>query len=172
MSILVATDGETVPDQAVTVGADLAQKYDEELVVLNVLPQDVFEDQMKSTGSNTSNITLNFAPEISYREFGTQARTDSGSNKQYSIEHAERDAEAVAKEVTEKSVDDIGKTSYRGRVGDPSEEIMDVAGREDSRYLVIGGRKRSPVGKAIFGSVTQSVLLEADRPVVTVMSQE
>lgn len=32
--------------------------------------------------------------------------------------------------------------------------------------IVLGGRKRSPAGKAIFGSVTQAVIRESDRPVV------
>lgn len=31
---------------------------------------------------------------------------------------------------------------------------------------VPGGRKWSPIGKAVFGTVTQSVIFETDRPVV------
>ena len=56
-----------------------------------------------------------------------------------------------------------------GRVGDPTEEVLAVAAELDARYVVVGGRRRSPVGKALFGSTTQEVLLESDRPVVTVM---
>lgn len=51
-------------------------------------------------------------------------------------------------------------------VGDPAESIVTVAGEIDANVVVLAGRKRSPVGKALFGSVTQSVILEGDRPVL------
>ena len=50
--------------------------------------------------------------------------------------------------------------------GDTVADILAVADQYDVDAIVLGGRKRSPVGKALFGSVTQSVILETDRPVV------
>ncbi len=45
-----------------------------------------------------------------------------------------------------------------------------LAATEDAGadMLVIGARRRSPVGKAFLGSVTQDILLEADIPVLVV----
>jgi nucleotide-binding universal stress UspA family protein len=56
-----------------------------------------------------------------------------------------------------------------GLVGDITDEILEYAAEHDARYLVIGGRRRSKVGKAFFQSTTQNILLRADRPVITVM---
>jgi len=46
--------------------------------------------------------------------------------------------------------------------------IVDLAAEVDADLVVIGGRRRSPVGKAVFGSVTQSVVLDSPAPVVVV----
>lgn len=54
------------------------------------------------------------------------------------------------------------------RVGDPAAEISAYAEEQDARYVVIGGRQRSPTGKALFGSVTQDVMFESPAPVVNV----
>lgn len=53
-----------------------------------------------------------------------------------------------------------------GTSGTPADEIRRVATENDVDLLSLGGRKRSPTGKAIFGSVTQAVILESDRPVI------
>ncbi|WP_255191976.1 universal stress protein [Natronobeatus ordinarius] len=54
--------------------------------------------------------------------------------------------------------------------GDPAELITAVAEEINADCIALGGRKRSPTGKVLFGSVTQSVMLSADRPVHVVMS--
>lgn len=55
--------------------------------------------------------------------------------------------------------------------GKPAEEIIAEANSVNADYIAISGRKRSPSGKVIFGSVTQSVLLSAERPVIVTMSE-
>jgi len=50
-------------------------------------------------------------------------------------------------------------------IGDPAETIVKRATELDVNRIVMSGRKRSPVGKVIFGSVTQSVVISTDIPV-------
>jgi len=50
--------------------------------------------------------------------------------------------------------------------GDPGREIVELADELDADLICIGGRKRSPAGKALFGSVTQDVFLGTQRPVL------
>lgn len=67
----------------------------------------------------------------------------------------------------EARLDDLGIDYDRElHVGDPTEAILAVAADRDVDAVVLGMRKRSPVGKALFGSVSQAVLLNADRPVI------
>jgi nucleotide-binding universal stress UspA family protein len=50
--------------------------------------------------------------------------------------------------------------------GDPTDAILRMAAERDVDAISVGGRKRNPSGKALFGSVTQSVILNAERPVL------
>lgn len=50
--------------------------------------------------------------------------------------------------------------------GDPADQLLEAAQEGDADLIVVAGRKRSPTGKALFGSVTQSVILNAERPVM------
>ncbi|AGB37072.1 universal stress protein [Natronococcus occultus] len=58
-----------------------------------------------------------------------------------------------------------------GRIGSPAGEIQNYTEETEARYLVVGGRKRSPIGKAVFGSITQSLLLNVESTVVTVRTE-
>jgi len=50
--------------------------------------------------------------------------------------------------------------------GDPAEAIIDAAREYDVDAICLAGRKRTPAGKVLFGSVTQGVILGTDRPVI------
>lgn len=54
-----------------------------------------------------------------------------------------------------------------GLVGDPADRVVEYATQHDARYIVTAPRKRSPTGKVLFGSVAQSILLEATCPVIS-----
>ena len=56
-----------------------------------------------------------------------------------------------------------------GRVGDTiGDEIVAVAAEINATRVVVGGRKRTPTGKAVFGSTAQKVVLNAPCPVTFV----
>jgi len=146
MSIVAAVDGTTEADPVVETGFDLASAYDTELHVLHCVTQSEFEER-KATVERVG----------SFDGYSKSQRADAAAN--------------VANEVVVGTLDDadFDRISTLGRVGDPVSEITAVADEISAQYLVIGGRERSPAGKAVFGSTTQSVLFEADCPVVTVI---
>ncbi|MFC6615496.1 universal stress protein [Halopenitus salinus] len=63
--------------------------------------------------------------------------------------------------------DDI-ETQVRGVVGERGESIVELAEEVEADRVVVGGRRRSPTGKAVFGSVAQEVMLSAPCPVTFV----
>jgi len=73
---------------------------------------------------------------------------------------AELDAAGVAYEVAS-TVDGL----------DPAEELISTANRTDAEFIVIGLRRRSPVGKLLLGSNAQRVLLDASCPVLAVKAE-
>ena len=58
------------------------------------------------------------------------------------------------------------------RGNEPAEDIIDVANEVDADFIVIGLRRRTPVGKLRLGSNAQRILLEASVPVLAVKSGE
>lgn len=55
---------------------------------------------------------------------------------------------------------------YHEGSGEPADEIIDLADDLDVDAICIAGRKRSPAGKLLFGSVSQDVILGTTRPVL------
>lgn len=70
-------------------------------------------------------------------------------------------------DVVERRLEAAGIDSQRREmVGDPADGIQHIAQEDDVDAIVLGARKRSPVGKAVFGSVSQNVILGVDRMVI------
>jgi nucleotide-binding universal stress UspA family protein len=57
-------------------------------------------------------------------------------------------------------------TTAHDVTGDPASAILELAEEFDADAIILCSRQRSPVGKVLFGSVTQAVILESDRPVI------
>ncbi|XVH30453.1 universal stress protein [Haloferacaceae archaeon DSL9] len=72
----------------------------------------------------------------------------------------------IARALTDADVD----YEIRGAVGPHGEQIVRMAEETRADRVLVGGRKRSPTGKAVFGSVAQEVMLSAPCPVTFVRS--
>lgn len=94
------------------------------------------------------------------------------NSPEYYRDDARHEASRVAERVVEESVGEAENVKAVGRVGNVADQVIDFAEGNDARFIVTGGRRRSPTGKAVFGSDTQKILLNAPVPVVAVMGQE
>ena len=79
-------------------------------------------------------------------------------------------AEAELQRVTDELRGDGLELEVRQLVrgNEPAEDLIAVANDTDADLIVIGLRRRTPVGKLILGSNAQQVLLDASCPVLAV----
>jgi nucleotide-binding universal stress UspA family protein len=82
---------------------------------------------------------------------------------------AEDDMSAIQKRLDEAGVEHDVRQLVRGF--EPAEDLISIAEANGAELLVIGLRRRSPVGKLILGSNAQRVLLDAPCPVLAVKAQ-
>lgn len=78
----------------------------------------------------------------------------------------EAELREVRKELDELDIQHEVRQLVRGL--EPSEDLVAVAEETDADLIVIGLRRRSPVGKLILGSNAQRILLDAACPVLCV----
>jgi nucleotide-binding universal stress UspA family protein len=143
MPIVAAVDRSGPNDQVLEEAQNLADGFGDEVHVVHVLSQKEFRE----------------IEQTSIEETGTTVPMD--------------EVRSLAKEVADEAAEGVVDTYHPvGLVGDAADELVDYVEKNDARYIVVGGQKRSPVGKALFGSVTQSVLLSAPCPVVAVIQDK
>ena len=76
------------------------------------------------------------------------------------------DWDAVKRQLEESGVEHEVAQTVEAR--DPADQLLRVAEETNAELIVIGLRRRTPVGKLIIGSAAQTVLLEAEAPVLAV----
>jgi nucleotide-binding universal stress UspA family protein len=79
---------------------------------------------------------------------------------------AEGEMEAVKARLDEAGVPYDLRQLVRGF--EPAEDLISIAEANSAELIVIGRRRRSPVGKLILGSNAQRILLDAKCPVLAV----
>ncbi|NGM71300.1 universal stress protein [Natronolimnobius sp. AArcel1] len=143
MPVIAAVDRGESTDDVVTEAEALAKAMDEELHIVHVLSQKEFRG----------------IEQTSVEETGTTVPLD--------------EVRAYAKKIADGAADNVAQ-EYEpvGLVGDTAEALLGYIDDHDARYIVLGGRQRSPVGKVLFGSTAQSLLLNATCPVVTIIRGE
>lgn len=143
MTIVAAVDRSARAPAAVAEAVELADAYGDDVHVVHVLNQAEFIELERTSVDDT----------------GQPVSMDT--------------VREVARDITQDVVDKVDADAEAvGLVGNPADEVLRYADEHDARFIVLAGRRRSPVGKAVFGSVAQDVLLGADCPVVTVMADE
>lgn len=93
------------------------------------------------------------------------ALVDEDCKDQKKINEAEKQLEYAKQFFDDKSI--ACKTNLIARGGTKAESLLEYANEKLVDEIIIGVKKRSKVGKLVFGSTAQYVILSASCPVVT-----
>lgn len=125
--------------------------------------------EIAATGE-TELVLLSVARTESYEQTHEAVASIGSSDLVYTLEQAEesekRRLTRAAKAAFEGVDVDYHPVVVFGREVD---SILDVADAYGCDHLFIAGRRRSPTGKALFGDLTQQVLLSYDGPVTVLL---
>jgi nucleotide-binding universal stress UspA family protein len=83
---------------------------------------------------------------------------------------SEAELDAVRKELADAGLEAEVRQLVRGQ--EVADDLIAVAEEVAADFIVIGLRRRSPVGKLILGSNAQRILLDAHCPVLAVKAEE
>lgn len=78
----------------------------------------------------------------------------------------EQELSQVESDLDEAGVEHEVRALVRGN--EPAEDLIEVASESDGELIVIGLRRRTPIGKLILGSNAQRILLDSTCPVLAV----
>jgi nucleotide-binding universal stress UspA family protein len=114
-------------------------------------------------------VLLHVTTNDEYEEMRQTMETIPDNSVGYSAEKARVGAEEFAADIGREVLEGIDADHEAvGALGDEQTEILDAAEAYDCDHLFIAGEKRSPTGKALFGDLTQSIILNFGGPVTVV----
>lgn len=145
-----------------------------ETVLLAVGPSDAEEGRWERLAEEAVDIAGPAGATVTLAHVFTDEEYDSALDKLEFDTTDEVSVDDVAKRHT--TVRNIGAAldeagvdyDVRGSKGEHGEAIVALAKETGSDLVLVGGRKRSPAGKAVFGSTAQEVMLESPCPVTFV----
>lgn len=138
MVVIAAVDRSNRAPAVVTEAAAIAEAFGEPLHVVHVISRSTFVDLEQTETQKTG--------------------------RGIDMDRIRGFAEGVAADAAA----DVDNAQPIGLVGSPADMVVDHADESDARFIVLGPRKRSPTGKALFGSVAQTIILQANCSAVTI----
>lgn len=136
MVIIAAVDESNRADEVIRQAKTLAEAFDDEIHVVHVLTSSKFVNLGRTKAEQGDPIDMESVVNVA-----SNIAAEAATSLDWPFE-------AV------------------GLMGSPAERVVDYSNEQEARYIVVAGRKRSPAGKLVFGSVAQSILLNAECPVV------
>lgn len=171
--ILVATDGSDHAERAVQLAADIAGKYDSELVLVNV------NDGHTLSEAESHLAEVEYGEEIR-RRVGKRMEEVRGFGKlgMQGVMRQDTDLAPAIREVLGEQILERAKEAAKAtgvenvrtvlKEGDPGEKIIEAANEEGANLIVLGSRGLGDVRALLLGSVSHKVANRSDINVITV----
>jgi len=137
-------------------------------------PGDVLREAGELAAGVGAELTLLYVTtEAEYeRKRETLAEYADHEDTEYNLDNALDGAESFVRDLGRTVLSDLDLTfTMAVSFDDLSEEVLDYAPRHDVDHVFLTGRKRSPVGKAVFGDEAQDIILNFDGA-TTIMTQQ
>lgn len=119
-----------------------------------------------NVGKDLLEIALTHAKAFKGEVLIVTSMVGGGKSEQLKVQDAEENLEKAQKYFDEKGVS--CKTHLLIRGLDAGEDIVHFSIEKGVDEIIIGVKSRSKVGKLLFGSTAQTVILQAECPVLTV----
>jgi len=140
--ILVPTDFSEHSDRALAQGLDIAKQYKAELILLHVLPEDIY----------SSGLEVIFLEEKVRHEIRARATDSARESLQTQLDRFPQSREVEA--------------DVHVRWGVPYDEILKEGEEQEIDLIVIASLGRSNISKYLIGSVARNVLKGSKCPVL------